>query len=373
MTASSVLTLAASSGEGNISFFHTAFSVCVAFSILFFVVSVALFFVFDIKNIFDMRTGRAEKQKIREMEEENALTGRLINPNAKIEKAKQKAKNKSKNKTPSAFSERLDKLKRNSPSNNIPRPNIPGLDAQQYNQQYNPQSYPQQAYAPQPLVTPSAQPQYTAPQPVPQYSAPAPQPAQPTPLQQPASGDMQTTVLGNDTQTTVLGNEAPQTTVLGGDASQTTVLGNDAPQTTVLGGDASQTTLLSNETPQTTVLSGDSSQTTLLSPEQAAPAPMSAQNVYEEEPPQTSLLSSMGTSMAAMNQPVQNAAGLPQPVHNVAQRGELGQAAGSINFMVGDGETSRLDDKNQSSQQTAKVNFRIVRDIMLIHSAESIN
>ena len=62
-----------------------------------------------------------------------------------------------------------------------------------------------------------------------------------------------------------------------------------------------------------------------------------------------------------------------QPVHNIAQRGELGQAAGSIDFMVGDGETSRLDDVSHNQFRPEDINFKIIKDIMLIHSAESIN
>lgn len=63
--------------ERMISIYHTAFVVSLVLAILFFAVSVVLFFRFDIRKIFDMRTGRAEKRTIREMEELNAQTGKL--------------------------------------------------------------------------------------------------------------------------------------------------------------------------------------------------------------------------------------------------------------------------------------------------------
>ena len=147
--------LAASGGEGTITILNTGFAICVAFSILFFIVSVVLFFVFDIKRIFDMKTGRAEKQKIREMEEENALTGRLINPNLKSDNGKNQ---KGRIKQHSGFSEKLNRIKNNTQA--VPgRPNIPGLDSPQY----QPQNYQQEAYAPKPLM-PAPQPEAPQPQ-----------------------------------------------------------------------------------------------------------------------------------------------------------------------------------------------------------------
>lgn len=328
--------LAASGGEGTITILNTGFAICVAFSILFFIVSVVLFFVFDIKRIFDMKTGRAEKQKIREMEEENALTGRLINPNLKSDNGKNQ---KGRIKQHSGFSEKLNRIKNNTQA--VPgRPNIPGLDSPQY----QPQNYQQEAYAPKPLM-------------------PAPQPEAPQP-QMYASYQHDTEVIPSQAPA----GDAPQTTVLAGDASQTTLLTEQAVQPAEPVADNSQTTLLTPDNSQTTLLTPDNSQTTLLSKQQPAPAQQPAPvQQPEEEPAQTSLLSDMSTSISSAEKIYL------QPVHNIAQRGELGQAAGSIDFMVGDGETSRLDDVSHNQFRPEDINFKIIKDIMLIHSAESIN
>lgn len=63
--------------EQLISLYHTGFIVCLCLAILFAVLSVIIFFVFDIRGVFDFMTGRAEKRTIRKMEEENARTGKL--------------------------------------------------------------------------------------------------------------------------------------------------------------------------------------------------------------------------------------------------------------------------------------------------------
>lgn len=51
--------------------------VCLAFTILFFVISVILFFLFDIRTIFSVKTGRAQAKTVKEMQAANASTGRL--------------------------------------------------------------------------------------------------------------------------------------------------------------------------------------------------------------------------------------------------------------------------------------------------------
>ena len=51
-----------------ISIFRICFYVCLAFTILFFIISVVLFFLFDIKTIFNIRTGRAKQKTIKEMQ-----------------------------------------------------------------------------------------------------------------------------------------------------------------------------------------------------------------------------------------------------------------------------------------------------------------
>ena len=60
-----------------ISTLNTLFWVCLSFTILFFILSVVLFFVFDIKGIFFIKTGRAQAKTVKEMEAANENTGRL--------------------------------------------------------------------------------------------------------------------------------------------------------------------------------------------------------------------------------------------------------------------------------------------------------
>ena len=60
-----------------ISVFNTAFVICLSGAILFFVISVVLFFLFDIRTIFMIRSGRAQAKTVKEMQDANANTGRL--------------------------------------------------------------------------------------------------------------------------------------------------------------------------------------------------------------------------------------------------------------------------------------------------------
>ena len=61
----------------SISIFHTGFVVCLAGAILFLVITAVLFFVFDIKTIYAIRSGRAQAKTVKEMEQTNSSTGRL--------------------------------------------------------------------------------------------------------------------------------------------------------------------------------------------------------------------------------------------------------------------------------------------------------
>lgn len=63
--------------ERMIKIYHTAFIVFLILTILFMVVSVVLFFRFNIRGIFDMRTGRGARKTIQKMQEINAQTGKL--------------------------------------------------------------------------------------------------------------------------------------------------------------------------------------------------------------------------------------------------------------------------------------------------------
>lgn len=287
----SVVIKAAANNENLVGVFGTLSVVCFVLAAVFAILAVAMFFIFDIRNIFDMRTGRAQKRVITEMEAENALTGRLINPRAKSNGKGSRKKNSHGSGQHSSFSEKLQRMKEKDV------PNFSSQNYQNYQQQYQqPYNGYEQAYAPKPLME-------------------VPQPAQ-NPIPNYNTNNYATPVNNDIDQTTVLNNN---------DANQTTVLGNN---------DANHTTILSNN---------DSSQTTVLSSENPVPV--------QQTPP-----------------PAVNA---PQPVHNVARNGELGQAAGSINFKVGDGETSRLDEVAKTAS-AAKVHFNIVKNVMLIHTQEII-
>ena len=63
--------------EQLITLYHTGFIIFLVLTILFAALSVLLFFLFKIRRVFDYLTGRAEKRTIRQMEEENAQTGKL--------------------------------------------------------------------------------------------------------------------------------------------------------------------------------------------------------------------------------------------------------------------------------------------------------
>lgn len=54
------------------------FFVCLAVAILFLILSVLLFFMFDIPGILSSRSGKTKAKTIKEMEETNSTTGRLM-------------------------------------------------------------------------------------------------------------------------------------------------------------------------------------------------------------------------------------------------------------------------------------------------------
>lgn len=63
--------------EQMINIYHIAFIVFLILTIVFLIVSVILFFRFNIRGIYDMRTGRGARRTIQRMEEINAQTGKL--------------------------------------------------------------------------------------------------------------------------------------------------------------------------------------------------------------------------------------------------------------------------------------------------------
>ena len=60
-----------------IEIFNVCFWICLIFAILFLIVSIVQFFAFDIKGIFNLKTGRAQAKTVKEMKAANESTGRL--------------------------------------------------------------------------------------------------------------------------------------------------------------------------------------------------------------------------------------------------------------------------------------------------------
>lgn len=69
--------VAGSMAQNQVMLYSTLSNVFLAVGILFLVISVVLFWVFHIASIFSIKTGRAQRRMIREMEDLNAETGRL--------------------------------------------------------------------------------------------------------------------------------------------------------------------------------------------------------------------------------------------------------------------------------------------------------
>ena len=63
--------------ERLITIYHTGFIVCAILFVIGILLALAFFFMFDIRNIFLLRTGRAKQQTISEMQERNLRTGKL--------------------------------------------------------------------------------------------------------------------------------------------------------------------------------------------------------------------------------------------------------------------------------------------------------
>lgn len=63
--------------EQLINIFHVGFIICLCLAVVFAIVSIILFFRLRIRDVFDFLTGRAQKRSVKQMEEENAKTGKL--------------------------------------------------------------------------------------------------------------------------------------------------------------------------------------------------------------------------------------------------------------------------------------------------------
>lgn len=76
--------------EELIPIYHSLFYVCMAGSILFAALAVLFFFKFDIRRVFNVQSGRAERMTVERMRAENAATGRLISTAGTTEEQGQK-------------------------------------------------------------------------------------------------------------------------------------------------------------------------------------------------------------------------------------------------------------------------------------------
>lgn len=152
------------------------FYVCLAVAVLFFILTILLFFMFDIPGILSSRSGKTRAKTIREMEETNSTTGRLMQ----------------KKRTPNTTGN-LEKHKVTVKKGTVLTPN-----------QVTGSGITEKIRITQEIKKPDV-------------------------------GTEQTDVLGADhAQTAPLGADSAETVPLGADAAQTAVLGADVAQTAVL-------------------------------------------------------------------------------------------------------------------------------------------
>ena len=169
----------------NYEIMRIGFFVCLAVAGLFLVLTILLFFMFDIPGIISSRSGKTKAKTIQEMEETNSTTGRLLQK-----------------KHTSKTTGNLKKQKVTVKQGTVLTPN-----------QINGSGITEEI--------------------------------QPDQKKENTDGSSETAILGADAaQTAPLGNDSSETAVLGADAAQTSVLGADAAQTSVLGADAAQTEVL---------------------------------------------------------------------------------------------------------------------------------
>lgn len=64
--------------SSKISLYHNLFMGCLILALICLVIAIVVFFVCDILNVFSYLTGRKAKKQIKELEEENASSGRLL-------------------------------------------------------------------------------------------------------------------------------------------------------------------------------------------------------------------------------------------------------------------------------------------------------
>lgn len=71
--------------QQQIELFHTLFQICLGVCIVGLILSVLFFFLFDIRKIFNAKSGRSVKRAVQQMEENNARTGKLAMPSLNME------------------------------------------------------------------------------------------------------------------------------------------------------------------------------------------------------------------------------------------------------------------------------------------------
>lgn len=67
--------------NGLVEILNTGYIVCLVLTIIFFLLTILLFFVFDIRKIYMIRSGKAAKRDIKKLEEKNFKTGSLAKNN----------------------------------------------------------------------------------------------------------------------------------------------------------------------------------------------------------------------------------------------------------------------------------------------------
>jgi hypothetical protein len=179
--------------------FGTAFVILLMLAIIFLLISVLLFFKFDIRGIWALKSGKAVKKSIQEIEESVAMSGNLRN-------------------------KKLSMVPRDSMelSRELARLQAPVVEVANYSEAVQ-QPEQREIYVPKPSV--------------PSWSD---------------EGAGATSLLdnGENEATTLLDEGANQTTLLGEEVDQTTLLSQDSYVAGQQNGDIDQTTLLGGETEQ---------------------------------------------------------------------------------------------------------------------------
>lgn len=77
----------------KITLYHNLFRICLALSLLFFVIATTIFWVLDIRTTLGYLTGRRAKKEIKELEEANSVSGRLMTKSKSMQYVAQEIKN----------------------------------------------------------------------------------------------------------------------------------------------------------------------------------------------------------------------------------------------------------------------------------------